>query len=154
MKHWLNVALILCLALTVFSAGLTLGRLGWSPQVALADSTNNASSGGDGGFLSWEQEGDQLKITVGGPEATYVGIATLSQEDAWADLGDGEALMTGEEVVFDLSAVEDMTFYRMEAVAQMKEGILMPCAQLPYGCFPVRPPIPQPRGVVFPGMGQ
>ncbi len=155
MKHWFGLSLIVCAALTIFGAGLTLGQLGWSPQVAIAAPSDDPtdSSGGEGGFFTWQQTDQQLKISVGGPDAAYIGFASLTDPNAWLELGDSELLQTPETVELDLTSVEAMTFYRMVPIAQFEDGVFLPCAELPAGCFPIRPPLPNPYiQAILPGV--
>jgi hypothetical protein len=147
MKKWLAFTF----ALAVFAAGVAVGRAGLDPSVALAHPAPTkplhlTTKGASGGALSWEQLGDKLELTVTGPDTTFLGVAELTDEYGWPDLGSGaaEVLYAGGTFELDLAVVESLTFYRLEAVATLREGVFLPCVENPGDCFPVRPPTPTP----------
>lgn len=137
------------LAFVLFGAGFALGRGEFLPelgQVSAQDSGDVASAGSAGAVFTWEQIDNVLDIKVLGTDEEFLGAAILNDPDAWPELGSGESqvLSGGSSFSLDLTDVDQLTFYSIEAIGSLDGGVFRPCDELPAGCFAPRPPTPPP----------
>ncbi|MCB1033123.1 MAG: hypothetical protein KDD47_04740 [Acidobacteria bacterium] len=103
------------------------------------------STGVAGTTLTWNQTGDTLELQVSGAGAEYVGLADLSDTNAWPDLDSANSAIIdgGAVVTLDLVAVKELTVFELVPIAALENRVFRPCSEIG-NCFPPRPPEPDP----------